>query len=194
MTMHKFAERILVTASVVFLCSPALYAGNVAAPPVEQDPLRAGIKAPNFTRVTTSGKKISLKEFRGKPVILYFYPKDETPNCIKEACGFRDFFNGLRGSEAEIIGVSGDSDDSHKAFASHYSLPYDLISDTDDSLLRMYHVPNYKSSLHKRVTFVIDKHGYIANVIHYTNDGETHVKEATAALEMMKSNLSQSAP
>src|SRR5580704_6416174 len=112
MTMHKFARRILIAASVVFFGSPAIYAGNSGAPPVDQDPLHSGTKAPNFTRVTTSGKKISLKDFRGKPVILYFYPKDETPQCIKEACGFKDFFNGLKGSEAEIIGVSGDSDDS----------------------------------------------------------------------------------
>src|SRR6202007_736225 len=109
-----------------------------------------------------------LKEMRGKPVILYFYPKDETPNCVKEACGFRDFFQPLQDKGAAIIGVSGDNDESHKAFAGHHALPFPLISDTDNSLLKLYGVPFFKGSLHKRVTFVIDGRGVIRNVIEYT--------------------------
>jgi peroxiredoxin Q/BCP len=148
------------------------------------EPLHVGTKAPNFTRMSAQGKKLSLKSFKGKlPVVLYFYPKDETPNCIKEACGFRDFHDKMAGKGAAIIGVSGDSEEAHEYFMKHYSLPFDLIADYDNSLLRLYHVPWYKGTLHKRVTFIIDKDGIIKNVIDDTNDGDEHVKRATAALE-----------
>jgi peroxiredoxin Q/BCP len=148
--------------------------------------LAVGTKAPNFTRFTATGKKITLKDFRGKrPVILYFYPKDETPNCVKEACGFRNFFTGVGNVGAEIIGVSGDSDESHTAFSKHYSLPFELISDADNSLLDLYRVPFFKGSLHTRVTFIIDKRGVIRNVIQYTNDGDEHVREAIKAVKVL---------
>jgi thioredoxin-dependent peroxiredoxin len=151
--------------------------------------LRPGDKAPEFTRLSADGKKVSLRAFRGKPVILYFYPKDETPNCVKEACGFRDFYAPLRDKGAEIIGVSGDTDESHRAFAAHRSLPFPLISDTDNSLLKLYDVPFFKNSLHRRVTFVINKRGIITNIVQYTNDGDEHVQEALSALKHIDSRF-----
>ncbi len=116
--MRKFAGQHLVTAFAALVCLPAF--GDT--PASESVPLVAGIKAPDFTRVTSAGKKISLKQFRGRPVILFFYPKDESSECTKEACGFKDYLGDLKdskNSKAEIIGVSGDSDETHKAFASH---------------------------------------------------------------------------
>jgi thioredoxin-dependent peroxiredoxin len=178
------------TACMLF-CSPNLLATEsttAADSPGEREVLKVGTKAPNFTRFTSTGKKISLKDFRGKkPVILYFYPKDESPGCIKEACGFRDFYKGLAGTGAEVIGVSGDNDKSHQAFAAHYSVPFDLIADEDNSLLRLYHIPFFKGSLHKRITYVIDKEGSITNVVQYTNDGDQHVREAVKAVQALNS-------
>ena len=186
--MNKFSKRVLALAAIALIFPAAILAAETATPVESNIPkmLEVGTKAPNFTRTTASGQKLSLKSFRGKKtVLLYFYPKDETPNCTKEACGFRDLFAELKGVNAAVIGVSGDSDESHKSFAEHYSLQFPLISDSDNSLLDLYHVPFYKGSLHKRVTFVIDKHGIIRNVISDTNDGDIQVKEATAALQVI---------
>lgn len=188
--MFNLRQRILIaTAAATLLCSSATIAAEGPATPDadnSQTTLTVGEKAPNFTRTTTAGKKVSLKSFRGKkPVILYFYPKDETKGCTAEACGFRDFVAQMPTGSAEVIGISGDSDESHKAFANHYSLPFDLLSDSDNTLLNLYHVPLFKGSLHKRVTFVIDKHGVICNIIQNTNEGSEHVKEATAAVKAL---------
>ncbi len=152
--------------------------------------LQPGEKAPDFERTTFDGKKVSLKPYRGKkPVILYFYPKNETPGCIKEACGFRDFLQGIelpaKKKPMAIIGISGDSADSHRAFAEKHSLPFPLIADTDNSLLEMYKVPFFKGSLHKRVTFIIDKKGVITKVIDDTNVPEVHVKEAVKQVDIL---------
>lgn len=183
--MTKLTELFVALAAVLLLPIPSMQATETDVAPAHPEPsLKAGIQAPDFTRKTSNGKEIVLSSYRGKkPVILYFYPKDETPQCTKEACAFRDFFNGMKGADAEIIGVSGDSDQSHEAFALHHQLPFDLISDTDNSLMRLYHVPFWKGSLHTRVTFVIDKKGTIRNVIQYTNDAEIHIKEALTALK-----------
>jgi peroxiredoxin Q/BCP len=184
-------EVITAVLAAVFFCpsalalDPALSTDNKGSA-IEPQPtsLSVGMRAPEFNRTASNGQTISLKQFRGKqPVILYFYPKDGSPGCTKEACAFRDFFNGMKGAPAAIIGVSGDSDDSHKEFAKTHSLPFNLIADTDNSLLQMYHVPFFKGSLHTRVTFVIDKAGKITNIIQYTNDPEVHIREATTALK-----------
>ena len=186
--MNTFASKFLPVAVGLLIGIPGAMSED-SAPATNAktiEPLHVGTRAPNFTRMTASGKKLSLKSFRGHlPVVLYFYPKDETPGCIKEACGFRDFENHMSGKAAAIIGVSGDSEEAHQYFMEHYTLPFDLIADYDNSLLRMYHVPWYKGTLHKRVTFVIDKEGIIRNVIDDTNDGDEHVKRATVALESL---------
>jgi thioredoxin-dependent peroxiredoxin len=185
--MNKLRGSLFAVLASALTLAPISY--GAGSEPAAPDPLHPGTKAPNFTRVANNGHKISLKDFRGKKaVILYFYPKDETPNCVKEACGFRDFFHGIGHADAEVIGVSGDTEESHHAFAANHLLPFDLISDTDDSLLNLYHVPFYKGSLHKRVTFVIDKKGMINSVIQYTNDGDVHVREALAAVKNINEN------
>lgn len=130
-----------------------------------------GDRAPSFSAPDATGNTISLSSFRGKKVvILYFYPKDNTSGCTKEACGFRDSFDKLKAAGVEVIGVSPDSVASHQKFAAKYELPFTLISDTDKQICEEYGVWQEKSMYGRkymgvaRTTFVIDKKGKIAHV------------------------------
>ena len=100
--------------------------------------LEPGNPAPPFTLPDTSGKQVSLKDFAGKDVILYFYPKDDTPGCTKEACGFRDAWTGLQDLGVVVLGVSGDDAASHAKFAAKYRLPFTLLSDPDHRVMSAY--------------------------------------------------------
>jgi thioredoxin-dependent peroxiredoxin len=97
-----------------------------------------GQKAPAFSLEGNDGKKHSLEDYRGKPVVLYFYPKDDTPGCTKEACGFRDLGSSLKKSGAVVLGVSKDSIDSHNKFGSKYKLPFTLLSDPKTEVMKRY--------------------------------------------------------
>jgi peroxiredoxin Q/BCP len=133
--------------------------------------LKAGDKAPDFTAKDQNGKTVSLANFKGKTVILYFYPKDDTPGCTAEACDFRDNYQSLVGKGYEVIGVSTDDEKSHKKFETKYSLPFPLIADTDHSIVDAYSVWGEKSMYGKkfmgtiRTTFIIDGDGIIKQVI-----------------------------
>jgi peroxiredoxin Q/BCP len=133
--------------------------------------LTAGGKAPDFTAKDQNGKTVSLANFKGKTVILYFYPKDDTPGCTAEACDFRDNYQSLVGKGYEVIGVSTDDEKSHKKFETKYSLPFPLIADTDHSIVDAYSVWGEKSMYGKkfmgtiRTTFIIDGDGIIKQVI-----------------------------
>jgi peroxiredoxin Q/BCP len=100
--------------------------------------LEPGQKAPSFTLVDSSGSKASLSDFAGRDVILYFYPKDDTPGCTKEACGFRDAWDDLQALGVTVLGVSADDAASHAKFASKYRLPFPLLTDTDRSVMKAY--------------------------------------------------------
>jgi len=129
-----------------------------------------GTQAPEFTTTDQDGKTHALSDFQGKKVILYFYPKDNTSGCTKEACAFRDNFAKFRGLNVEILGVSIDSETSHKAFVQKYDLPFTLLADTDKRLVEAYGAWGEKSMYGKkymgtnRVTYVIDETGKIAAV------------------------------
>jgi peroxiredoxin Q/BCP len=133
--------------------------------------LKAGDKAPDFTAKDQNGKTVSLADFKGKTVILYFYPKDDTPGCTAEACDFRDNYQSLVGKGYEVIGVSTDDEKSHKKFETKYSLPFPLIADSDHSIVDSYNVWGEKSMYGKkfmgtiRTTFIIDGNGIIKQVI-----------------------------
>jgi peroxiredoxin Q/BCP len=133
--------------------------------------LTAGDKAPDFTARDQNGKTVSLADFKGKTVILYFYPKDDTPGCTAEACDFRDNYQSLVGKGFEVIGVSTDDEKSHKKFETKYNLPFPLIADTDHSIVDAYNVWGEKSMYGKkfmgtiRTTFIIDGNGVIKQVI-----------------------------
>jgi peroxiredoxin Q/BCP len=121
-----------------------------------------GKPAPDFTGAAQDGTSVHLAALKGKHVVLYFYPKDETPGCTKEACSFRDTWQDIAKTGAVLIGISADTNDSHKAFAAHYKLPFLLLSDPDGKIGATYGVPF--SGHHQRQTFVIGPDGNIAKV------------------------------
>ena len=149
--------------------------------------LEVGTTAPDFTTIDQDGNKISLSDFKGQKVLLYFYPKDNTPGCTKEACGFRDRFAQFRGLSVEILGVSIDGEPSHKAFAQKYKLPFRLLADPDKRLVTAYGVWGEKTLYGKkymgtnRVTYVIDESGAIAAVFPKVKPA-THAEEVLAVL------------
>jgi peroxiredoxin Q/BCP len=127
-----------------------------------------GQDAPPFEVVASDGRKLKLEDFRGKKnVVLYFYPKDFTPICTKETCGFRDMYDELTGKDTEVIGVSLDSDESHRKFAEHHKVPFPLVADRNKELAKAYGAYGGLRAVlgnAKRITFVIDKKGKIAAV------------------------------
>jgi len=133
--------------------------------------LATGDKAPDFTAKDQNGQTVSLSDFKGKTVILYFYPKDDTPGCTAEACDFRDNYQSLIGKGYEVIGVSTDDEKSHKKFETKYSLPFPLIADEDKSIVEAYGVWAEKNNYGKkymgtvRTTFIINADGIISHII-----------------------------
>ena len=133
--------------------------------------LKAGDKAPDFESVDQDGNKIKLSDFKGKKVVLYFYPKDDTPGCTAEACSLRDNYELMQSKGYEILGVSGDNEAKHKKFIDKYDLPFSLIADVDKSVHEKYGTWGEKSMYGRkymgtlRTTFVIDENGVIEEVI-----------------------------
>jgi thioredoxin-dependent peroxiredoxin len=133
--------------------------------------LKEGIKAPQFKGIDQNGNTITLDDFKGKKLILYFYPKDNTPGCTAEACNLRDNYNTLLKNGYAIVGVSPDTEKSHKGFAGKYSLPFPLIADTTKEILNDYGVWGEKQMYGKsyfgviRTTFIIDEKGVIEKII-----------------------------
>ena len=150
--------------------------------------LKVGDKAPAFKLKNQDGEIISLNDLKGKPVVLYFYPKDNTAGCTKEACNFRDEFPKFRKIKAEIIGVSADSVESHKKFADKYKLPFNLLSDEKKEVLEKYGVWQEKSMYGKkymgivRTTFVIGSDGKIKKIFPKVKV-DNHNKEVMEALK-----------
>jgi len=146
----------------------------------------AGDKAPAFAAPDQDGKTVALADFAGKKIVLlYFYPKDFTGGCTKEACGLRDRMGDLRTNNVEVIGVSFDSADSHKKFIEKYNLNFTLLADTDGKIAEAYDVKMPVMKMAKRVSFLIGTDG---KIVHVTNAGnpETHFKEMQAAIEGVK--------
>ncbi|MBC7999042.1 MAG: peroxiredoxin [Leptolyngbya sp.] len=149
--------------------------------------VKIGDKAPDFSLLSGSGETVALKDFNGKKsVVLFFYPKDETSVCTKEACAFRDQFEVFKDLGAEVIGVSSDSVQSHKEFAASHKLPYKLLSDDGGKLRKLYGVPSTMGIIPGRVTYVIDKAGTVKHVFNSQMEGEKHVTEAVAMLKSLQ--------
>ena len=117
--------------------------------------LEPGSKAPGFTLTDAAGRKVTLEDFAGRHVILYFYPKDDTPGCTKEACGFRDAWDDLKQLGAVVLGVSADDADSHERFAAKYRLPFTLLSDPDRRVMQAYGAYGEKMRYGRKVVGVI---------------------------------------
>ena len=146
------------------------------------DGAQVGVKAPDFTLPSQSGEMLRLKDFFGKPVVLFFYPKDNTLGCTKEVCAFRDDFEQFGKLDAEVIGISSDSVESHKAFAEKHDLPFTLLSDEGGKVRKLYRVPNTLGLFPGRVTYVIDEQGLVRRIFSSQIDVERHVQEAIGAL------------
>jgi len=133
--------------------------------------LKEGMKAPAFEGIDQDGKTIKLSDFTGKKVVLYFYPKDNTPGCTAEACSLRDNYEELLEKGFAVVGVSADNEKSHKGFATKFSLPFPLIADTSKKILNDYGVYGEKLMYGKsflgikRTTFIIDEKGMIEKII-----------------------------
>ena len=146
-----------------------------------------GRRAPDFTLTTDAGESLTLSSLRGSPVVLYFYPKDDTPGCTKQACGIRDAWSELESTGATVLGVSPDSRRSHVKFREKYDLPFTLLADEDHAVAEAYEVWVQKSFAGKkymgieRSTFVIDAEGNVAKVMRRVKPDE-HADQVLAAL------------
>jgi thioredoxin-dependent peroxiredoxin len=146
--------------------------------------LQVGDKAPEFTLPKADGELLSLLDFRGRAeVVLFFYPKDNTPGCTAEACSFRDRYEVFRDAGAEVIGISTDSAESHARFASRFRLPFVLLSDKEGVIRERYGVRATFGLLPGRTTFVIDREGVIRHVFSSQFLPTKHVTEALSVLK-----------
>jgi peroxiredoxin Q/BCP len=149
--------------------------------------IAVGDKAPDFEVVTSSGKSVKLSDFAGKKnVVLYFYPGDFTPVCTKETCGFRDMHEDLASQDTEIIGVSVDSDESHRRFAEEYKIPFELVSDGKREIAKLYGATGFLRDIlgkARRMTFVIDKKGRIAAILESELRASKHIDGVRDALK-----------
>lgn len=154
-------------------------------------PISAGIPAPAFTLPDEDGHNHSLSEYQGRPVVLYFYPKDDTPGCTKEACGFRDDYSVYQEAGVKILGISPDSSKSHTKFANKFDLPFTLLADTDHKVIELYGVWGKKKLFGReftgvlRTTFLIGGDGKILKVFEKVKPAN-HSKEILAVLEELE--------
>lgn len=141
--------------------------------------VKVGDRAPDFELPTDSGEKIKLSDFIGKKtVVLYFYPKDFSSGCTKEACAFRDNYELFKDAGAEVLGVSSDTEESHGMFTIKLGLPFKLLSDEGGRIRRLYGVPSSLGLIPGRVTYVIDKEGIVRYMFNSQIDAEKHMEES----------------
>jgi thioredoxin-dependent peroxiredoxin len=150
--------------------------------------LNEGDAAPDFSAKDQNGRDVKLSDYRGQKVVLYFYPKDDTPGCTKQACSLRDSFDSFTEKGIKVFGVSNDDEASHQKFISKFDLPFDLLADTDKTLVEKYGVYGEKNMYGKkymginRTTFLIDEQGKIKKVFKKVNVSE-HADEVLRAFE-----------
>jgi peroxiredoxin Q/BCP len=153
--------------------------------------LKAGDKAPPFALVSHEGQTIRLADLKGRPVVLYFYPKDDTPGCTKEACSFRDAWSDIQETGALVLGVSPDDATSHEKFRAKYRLPFPLLSDPDHAVAEAYGAWGEKSMYGRkyegilRTTFLIDDAGVVRRVFEKVRP-EGHAEEVLAAVQQLR--------
>ena len=153
--------------------------------------LKVGDKAPAFNLKDATGKSVKLADFKDQKVVLYFYPKDNTPGCTKEACGFRDDFSSLQNRQVVILGVSPDGPTSHQKFIEKFALPFPLLSDTDHQVMEKYGAWGEKNMYGKivegvlRSTFIIDENGKIAHIFRKVKT-DTHSQDVLKVIEELE--------
>ncbi|AFZ60072.1 Peroxiredoxin [Anabaena cylindrica PCC 7122] len=148
--------------------------------------IKVGDQAPDFSLPAQNGSTVSLRDFRGQQaVVLYFYPKDDTPGCTMESCAFRDQYEVFKGVGAEVIGVSGDSSESHQKFAAKHNLPFTLLSDQGDQVRKLYGATTAFGFIPGRVTYVIDQQGIVQYVFDSMLNFKGHVEETLKTLQQL---------
>jgi peroxiredoxin Q/BCP len=148
--------------------------------------IKVGDRAPDFTANNQRGEPVSLKDYNGrKAVVLFFYPKDNSPGCTKEACKFRDSYEGFRDAGAEVIGISSQSEESHSIFSTSFHLPFALLADEEGRIRNLFGVPSSLGLIPGRVTYVIDKEGIVRHIFSSQLDPERHVEEALQTLRSL---------
>ncbi|WP_426062114.1 peroxiredoxin [Hymenobacter sp. B1770] len=146
--------------------------------------LQVGQPAPDFTLKTTTGGTFRLSALRGRHVVLYFYPKDDTPGCTAQACSFRDQYEDFQDLGAEVVGISSDSEKSHQKFTAKHNLPFQLLADEKGDVRKLYEVPRaLLGLLPGRVTYVIDKNGIIQYIFNSLSGAVDHVSKTKEVLE-----------
>jgi peroxiredoxin Q/BCP len=180
--VKRVKRRVVKAAAPRSVATPV---GEVSVPSVE---LRVGDPAPDFSVEDDSGRQVSLSDFRGRKVVLYFYPKDDTPGCTIEACAFRDGLSEIEATGAVVLGVSVDSVDSHQNFKQKYNLNFPLLSDIAKEIVQKYGVWKLKSMYGRtymgieRTTFLIDEEGRVARIFPKV-DVNVHYQEVLGALQ-----------
>ncbi|CAM3984982.1 MULTISPECIES: peroxiredoxin [Flavobacterium] len=148
--------------------------------------LKEGDFVPDFSAKTQDGEVFNWSEYKGKAIVIYFYPKDNTPGCTTQACGFRDEYQDFKDLGAEVIGVSGDSEASHEKFAEKYRIPFVLLSDGEKKIRKLFGVPtNLFGLIPGRVTYVVDANGVIRMVFD-SMKAKDHIQKAKEMLEQIK--------
>lgn len=146
--------------------------------------IQVGDAIPDVALQSQTGETVNLKSFNGtKCVVLYFYPKDDTPGCTKESCSFRDSYTAFQDAGAEVIGISGDNVASHKTFATKYNLPFTLLSDTGNAIRKSFGVPSTFGILPGRVTYVIDKSGIVKHITNSLLNFQGHIDESLKVVQ-----------
>lgn len=149
--------------------------------------IAVGENAPLFSLPDQDGKIVNLVDFIGKTkLVIFFYPKDESYGCTKEACSFRDNYEDFKEAGAEVIGISADDEASHRSFSANHKLPFILLSDKDKSVARLYNVKKTLGLLPGRVTYVIDQQGVIRMIFSSQMNFEKHIEEAKSILRSIK--------
>lgn len=151
---------------------------------MQNQKITVGDAVPKFELKDQNDKLVAIESFIGKPFVIYFYPKDDTPGCTAEACSFRDQYEDFREVGAEVIGISADSPESHKNFAKKHNLPFVLLSDEKNKVRKMFGVPGSMFGLLPgRVTYIIDEKGVVSHMFDSQMQATKHVKEAIEHLK-----------
>ena len=147
--------------------------------------IEVGDQVPAFTLNDQNGKSFSVHAQMKKPMVIYFYPKDDTPGCVKEACRFRDDFEKFTDLGVLVIGISGDSVASHKKFEEKYNLPFTLLADVDNAVRKLFDVPKSMLLFPGRVTYIVDKNGIVQYIFNSQFAAEKHIENALKKLQEM---------
>ncbi len=154
--------------------------------PTRHKPLQVGASAPAFSLPTQQGEQFNLQNVLGKaPIVLFFYPKDNTSGCIQEVCNFRDQYSAFQDFGATIIGISADSPTSHQRFQARHQLPFLLLSDKQGTVRRLYGVPKTFGLIPGRVTYVIDGDGVVRHIFNAQFQPQAHIQEALKVLKQI---------